>query len=240
MKRNTLAILTIFFLSIGTAAAQEANLGMTFNIGSPQGSFADNIDRLGIGLSVNGGYRFANTPVFLGAEIGFMNFGQDVRSVPWSSTIPDLRVNVENNYNLLQGFLLTRFQAPEGRFRPYAEGLLGFNYFFTETSVYSRGGQNNGEAIASDTNYEDTALAYGFGGGFMIQVFDGEGREYEAGSIPPKKAYVNLSVRYLAGNEARYLTKGAITIDSNSNVIYNPSTSRTDMLMFTLGFVLRF
>jgi hypothetical protein len=239
MKHLLTVTLIVFLFSALPVVAQETNIGLTLNLGSPQRSFSDNVERLGIGLSMNGGYRFAGTPLYLGAEIGFMNFGVDERTVPWSSTIPDLRVDVDNSYNLLQGMLVTRFQAPEGKFRPYAEGLLGFNYFFTETSVNNRGGPNSGEPIASDTNYEDTALAYGLGAGFMFQVFDSEGRVMPEGTTAPSKAYVNIGVRYMYGNEARYLTKGSITIDSNSNVIYNPSTSRTDMIMFTVGFIVR-
>lgn len=220
--------------------AQEGNFGLHFTLAVPQGSFADNVKQVGPGLSMNGGYRFKNTPVTLGGELGFSNFGIDRRTVPWSSTIPDLRVNVDNNYNLLQAFFLTRVGSPTGHFRPYVEGLVGLNYFFTETTVSSRGGANAGEPIASDTNYDDTAFAYGLGGGFKIQVYNFKGRTEGNGDIPAKKAYLNLSARYIRGGEARYLTKGSITISDQSEVIYNPSTSRTDMLVFAIGFVATF
>jgi hypothetical protein len=231
------AIIILFALP---SIAQEGTFGLQFTLSVPQGSFADNVKQVGPGLSFNGGYRFKNTPVSLGAELGFTNFGIDRRTVPWSSTIPDLKVNVDNNYNLAQAFFLTRIGAPNGPFRPYVEGLVGLNYFFTETTVSSRGGAHAGEPIASDTNYDDTAFAYGIGAGFKVQLYNFRGGSVGNGDIPAKKGFLNLSARYIRGGEARYLTKGSITITDQSQVIYNPSTSRTDMLVFALGFVATF
>lgn len=237
-KLLILSILATIF--VFPAFAQEGSAGLQFTLSVPQGSFADNVKRVGPGLSFNGGYRFKNTPVSLGAEIGFANFGIDSRTVPWSSTIPDLKVNVDNNYNLAQLFFLTRIQAPNGAFRPYIEGLVGLNYFFTETTVSSRSGSHAGEPIASDTNYDDTAFAYGIGAGFKVQIFNFRGKSVGDGNIPAKHGYLNLSARYIRGGEARYLTKGSITITDQNQVVYNPSTSRTDMIVFALGFVATF
>jgi hypothetical protein len=239
MKKLYLLSATIILLT-QLSFAQEGNFGLQFTLAVPQGSFADNVKQVGPGLSLNGGYRFKNTPVTLGAELGFSNFGIDRRTVPWSTTIPDLKVNVDNNYNLAQVFFLTRIGSPNGSFRPYVEGLVGLNYFFTETTVSSRGGANAGEPIASDTNYDDTTFAYGIGGGFKIEVYNFRGGSIGNGDIPAKKGYLNLSARYIRGGEARYLTKGSITISDQSQVIYNPSTSRTDMVVFALGFVATF
>lgn len=232
MKQLFFFAFCLTLVAIVPAKAQYGYFELGGDVVIPQGSFGDNVKRLGGGLHFNGGYQFTGTPFVLGVELGFVNFGTDTRVEPWSSTIPDLKMNVDNNYNLAQGMLIARFQPPNGNFKPFVEGVFGFNYFFTETSVSSRSGSNAYEPIASDTNYEDTTYAYGLGGGVHVQLYQWT-EEREKGH--PRRIYLTLSSRYTIGGEAEYLTKGSITITPERHVIYNPSTSRTNMLKFSLG-----
>lgn len=227
-------LIATFLLGLSTfASAQEGTLGLTANLLLPQGEFQETIDAVGGGISFYGGYQFRGSPLYLGAEIGLANFGTDSRTEPWSSTIPDLKMNVDNNYNLFHGHLVGRVQPQRTAFQPFIEGLVGFNYFFTETTVSSRGGANANEPIASDTNYDDSSLSYGVGAGvqFLVSRFESDGVR--------GKFYMSLSGRYLRGGEASYLKKGSIEITENSQVIYNPMQSRTDMFLISLGFIVK-
>jgi hypothetical protein len=230
-----LYILTIaFILTLATStSAQEGSMGLTANLLLPQSDFKETLDAVGGGISFYGGYQLKNSPIYLGAEIGFANFGTDSRTEPWSNTIPDLTMDVDNNYNLLQGHLVTRIQPPNANVQPFIEGLFGFNYFFTETTVKSRSGSNAYEPIASDTNFDDSTLSYGVGVGvqFKVSNFNAEGARGEF--------YMSLSGRYLRGGEASYLKKGSIEITNNSQVIYNPSQSKSDMFLVSLGFIVK-
>ena len=232
MKKYIITIAFILTL-VGSTSAQEGSLGLTANLLLPQVDFKETIDAVGGGISFYGGYQFKNSPVYFGAEIGIANFGTDSRTEPWSNTIPDLTMDVDNNYNLFQGHLVTRIQPPKAKVQPFVEGLLGFNYFFTETTVSSRSGSNAYEPIASDTNYDDTSLSYGVGAGvqFKVSNFNADGTRGQF--------YMSLSGRYLRGGEASYLKKGSIEITDNSQVIYNPSQSRTDMFLISLGFIVK-
>lgn len=232
MKKYLLTLTLLFGLHT-VSFSQEGTLGLTANLLLPQGEFKEIIDAVGGGISFYGGYQFRGSPLYIGAEIGLANFGTDSRTEPWSTTIPDLTMNVDNNYNLFQGHIVTRFQQPKAAIQPFVEGLVGFNYFFTETSVSSRGGFNANEPIASDTNYEDTSFSYGIGAGvqFKITSFESEGTR--------GRFYMSLSGRYLRGGEASYLKKGSIEINENRQVIYNPMQSRTDMFLVSLGFIVK-
>ncbi|HAC15417.1 MAG TPA: hypothetical protein DCE78_05660 [Bacteroidetes bacterium] len=97
----------------------------------------------------------------------------------------------------------------------------------------SRSGSNAYEPIASDTNYDDSSLSYGVGAGvqFKVSNFNTEGARGEF--------YMSLSGRYLRGGEASYLKKGSIEITENSQVIYNPMQSKTDMFLVSLGFIVK-
>lgn len=234
----------LFFLFSGTvicqqsANAQELDAGINFQVVLPQNEFDESINTTGLGVNLNGLYRFPQSPFGLGLDFNFINFGRDTRDEPLSSTIPDLTVRVENEYNLVQGLMVAKVQPQDGVLRPYAEGLAGFNYFYTQTSIENRRNQGD-EPIATDTNFEDWAFAWGGGGGVMIRVFDRRGSENYTSENPLAAGYINLGLRYLNGSEAEYLREGSIVIN-NGNVTYDTLQSRTDMLILQFGFVLRF
>lgn len=236
IKFAPLFILIFLHVFNPSATAQEITTGVDLQVVVPQNEFSESIKTNGFGIHAFGLYRFGESPFGLGLDFNFINFGTDTRDEALSPTIPDLRVRVENEYNLAQGLMVARVQSPDGILRPYAEGLAGFNYFYTQTSIENRRNQGN-EPIATDTNFEDWAFAWGDGGGLMIRVFDRRGSESYNAQNPVAAGYINAGIRYLNGSEAEYLREGSITIE-NGSVSYETLQSRTDMLMIQLGFVL--
>lgn len=207
-----LILIPIFTAIHQPLLAQELNAGLNLQVVYPQNEFSESIETLGFGINLNGMYRFPQSPFGLGLDFNFINFGRDTRDEP---LIPDLTVRVENEYNLAQGLIAARVQSPDGVLRPFAEGLAGFNYFYTQTSIENRRGQSE-EPIATDTNFEDWGFAWGGGGGFMIRVFDRRGSENLTPENPLAAGYINLGMRYLNGSEAEYLREGSIIVDNGS------------------------
>jgi len=233
-KIITLIISFLIFMVLSmNARAQEFLVDLDFNVGAPQGEFADEIDRLGWGLGLMGGYKIPETPLMVGLDFGFMNFGVDTRTEPLSTTIPDLTVEVENSYNLVTGNLLFRLTGPPSKFRPYVDGLFGFNYFFTQTVLRERGSFSD-EDVLRDTNFDDTSLSYGFGTGVNLRVYDNKEQPETASEVSLGSVYLNAGVRYMFGREAEYLQEGSISTD-NGNVTYDVSRSETDLLYFKFG-----
>lgn len=234
MKR-IIILTTLLILGLSTASfSQEIQAALDVGVGIPQGDFRQQFDHVGGGINLMGGYRFANSPVMLGMEFGFMNFGTDTREEPISTTIPDLRVEVENSYNLVHGDLLLRLIAPPSTIRPYVDGLVGFNYFFTQTVIRDRDDFFDEEKL-SDTNFEDTALSYGFGAGVQIRLWQRKGEITRTlNDVEPSSVYLNLRGRYMYGREAEYLQKGSIRTD-NGEVIYDVSQSTTNLLHIKIG-----
>lgn len=235
-------ILAVTVLKSEKLNGQELQFGLDFQIGAPQGDFNTQMgDRLGFGIGGMFGYRFDNTPFMLGLDFGFMNFGTETREEPLSSTIPDLRVEVENSYNLFHGDLLLRVLAPERAARPYVEGLFGFNHFFTQTVLRERGGFGSEPEKLRDTNFKDTAMSYGFGAGLQFRVYsdDGSRRSEENEFSGPYSVYLHLASRYMFGREAEYLREGSI-IREGGNVTYDVVQSTTDLLHFKIGVTVGF
>ncbi len=230
-------LVTILIFSV-PLYGQEIQAGVDFQVGLPQGEFKDQMDRGGIGVGFMGGYRFKGSPLMLGLDIGFMNFGSEKRTEPLSSTIPDLRVEVVNEYNLFHGDILLRFipPNPETVIRPFVDGLFGLNYFFTQTTLRERGSD---EAVLRDTNFEDTSLSYGFGGGMQVRLYRRGERKQEEEEISVRTVYLNLMGRYMYGREAEYLQEGSIRRE-NGEVFFDVNRSNTNLFYIKLGVVFNF
>lgn len=225
--RHAACAAALFSLLAGSASAQIGFRGsLGFATGIPTGEFDEQQKDSAFGVGGMFGVALP-WPVVIGADLTYLTFGSETRHEPFSSTIPDVTVEVERSNNLLQGYLLARLEATRtGFFRPYLEGLFGFNYLFTETTIRDEHGD---EEIASSTNFDDTVLSYGGGGGFQIRIHEQptkQGRPYQI--------LLDLGARYLAGGDAHYLKRGSVVIDDEDHVSYTVSESTTDVVSIQL------
>ncbi|HNS73334.1 MAG TPA: hypothetical protein PKI81_08015, partial [bacterium] len=120
--------------------------------------------------------------------------------------------------------------------QPYADGVFGFDYLFTETSIndddWDDWDDHDGhDQIASSTNFDDTAMSYGFGGGCKFRVWEAASEATEV--------FVDVQGRYLRGGEAEYLKKGSIRRE-NGKLLFDVSKSKTDLLVFKVGASVQF
>ena len=221
--------LLLFLLITPAALAQTTIPRVTANfiMGIPVGEFDDNVSTVGFGLNVSGGIGFAGLPFMIGADLGYMIYGFERRSVPFSTTIPDVTVDVETTNNIVLGHLFFRLQPQQGRFQPYLEGLFGFKYLFTRTSIKNI---SNGDDVASSTNFDDFASSYGVGAGFDILISSNQRENGKSLNIS-----IHAGVKYLLGSNAEYLERGSITRLNNGDVVFDVSRSRTDLVMPQLG-----
>ncbi len=229
MKKS---ILLVFLLVIISFSCFAQSAGLNFTLGFPMGEFKNNVSRTGFGVS--GEFLLltptVQNPFSIGLNLGFINYGSESRREPFSSTIPDVTVDVDRSNNIVNFHILFQLAFPTGVIRPYAEGLFGGSYIFTETSIKSKGV----DEVASSTNFDDFAWSYGAGGGFLIQVFSSDDPEEKVSSV-----FIDLKARYLYGSEAEYLKEGSVLIE-NGKVIYNTSKSKTDLLTANIGAVVYF
>jgi hypothetical protein len=231
--KTKIVIIAILCLTTAALAQYPFQASAHFSIATPQNEFADNLDATGFGGGGAFFYHLPESTISFGAGIDFYVYGSETRKEPFSQFAPEVTVDVTRTNSIFQGFLMLRLQPPAAKITPYADGLFGFNYLFTRTSVKSEGWDDDDHEIASSTNYDDGALAYGAGAGLLISVYT-----HEAG-MDPEDRDVNLAIdlgfRYLKGGEASYLKKGDIEIDENNKVIYHPNNSFTDLITINIG-----
>jgi hypothetical protein len=231
MKRFAITVLLVSSFLTCSLPAQNFQGGLGFIIGAPQGEFKDNLDATGYGVTGHIGYSPKTQPFMVGVEFGYLNYGSETRTEPFSTTIPDVFVDVTTTNNLVLTHLFLRTQPTKGAIRPYLEGLIGFSYFFTETKIENK--NREGEEIASNTNQDDATLSGGGGVGAMVQVYS---KETEKSKI---EVLLDFSTRYLLGGEAEYLKKGSIRRESG-RVVYDINKSKTNLLAFQFGVAIRF
>ena len=195
--------------------------------GVPVGEFSDFVGLTG-GLGGEFSYRFGDTPIRLGGQMTWLQYGRETRLAPLSLTIPDVLVDVTTSGNILASHAIVRVQPFTGRFRPYVEGLLGFGVVFTQTSADLSNDRFSGDSF-STTNQSAVALSTGGGGGVMIGMLAGQGMRLD----------LDVGVRYLYGGEVDYLVRtsrrSAPGVAGLERV-----RSRTDVVAVLAGIVIDF
>jgi opacity protein-like surface antigen len=230
-------VLIVALLSApATATAKRGphQVGIGFLVGFPEGELDDEVDENGYGLGGHYVYTFGRSGLGLGLDIGYLIYGTETRREPFSTTIPDVTVEVTNQNQIFMSHLLLRYSSIAGRLQPHVDGLVGLKYLYTETKIE---GDENDEPIARDTNFDDTAFSYGFGAGLKILLHESAGGS-KSGDL--RRSLLTLHMQYLFGSEADYLKKGSIHRTPDGRVAYDVHHSRTDILTALLGFVFEF
>lgn len=221
--------------------AGQINLRGT--VGIPQGSLQNNIGGVGGGAHLYLGGWIRQSPILAGVDIGILNYGRTSDNVPFSRTVgPRIPVEVTTTNNVLETHLSVRLQPRRGRLRPFIEGLVGFKYLFTRTSLSDEDLGDDvdaGDDIASSTNFDDFAFSGGAGAGLDVRVYQPD--------APTKRVQgvdLHLGVQYLLGQEAEYLAEGALTDDNDNGELdrseLDVRRSRTTLLQPQFGVTMRF
>jgi len=208
--------------------------GLHFNGGLPQDALEAELDRDAYGIGAQFFYAPTESPFAIGVDVSWMNYGWMSRKEPFSSTIPDVTVDVETMNNVVQAFFVLRGQVPRGPIQLYGDLLFGLNYLYTETSIQDEDGPF--DEVASSTNHDDAALAYGFGGGVMVPFFT---RDAGPGDGHPFQLALDLGARYVHGDEAEYLTEDSRR-ETDGRVVFDPVETRTDLVRYHVGVTARF
>lgn len=221
-------VLSIIIIISTITEAQTA--GGSFMIGSPQGEFRENVNRLGYGIQLQGtlwGTSYER-PVTLGVDLGYMIYGEIDERRAWTG-FPGIYLNLNRTNSIANLHLFLQISPFSGNVKPYVEGLVGGSYLFTTSTVKS---ENSDEEIASSTNYDDFSFSYGAGGGFQFLL------SKDLGDV--SRLFLDLKVRYLLGSEAEYLTEESVLINNLGDTIFRPVKSKTDLMTFHIGVIAYF
>lgn len=223
----------ILFFSSSGDAQQSFQGSLNFFLGFPQSEFKKNVDSIGCGGSGHFAYNFPRSSISVGASFGVLVYGREGRTESLSTQTLDFDVNEVTTNMIYMCHFLVRVQPQKGMIRPYLDGLIGFNYLSTTTSVKSyRCGETHN--IASSNIQNDLALSWGTGGGVMIQVYSKKRKKRN-----PFVIYIDLGAHYMWSKEAEYMKEGSIHLE-NDQVFYDIYKSTTDLLTGHIGVTFAF
>jgi hypothetical protein len=229
MKSKVFCFVMAIVLLLFSNLSFPQSFGLNFTLGFPMNEFKQNVKRTGFGGSLQ--FLLWNPtpelPYTFGLNLGYINYGSESRTEPFSYSIPDVSVDVSRTNNIINFHFLSQVIYPYGNIRPYMEFLLGGSYIFTMTQIDSYGSEES----TSTTNFDDWAWSYGAGAGFLIKLTSDSIKAENLGAI-----FLDFKVRYLYGTEAQYLKEGSVTI-SNGQAFYDVSKSKTDLLTAQLGVI---
>ena len=226
-------LIAVLVVSVGPSGQTAENWqgAIGFQFGFPTGEYKDQIDNTAVGIGGDILWSPHGAPIGIGISLGWFQVGSETRKEPFSTTIPDVTVDVETENGLAQFMALLRLQPKRGDVRPYADALVGWNYLYTRTTI--RNASNN-EEVASSTNLDDNALAYGFGGGAMIKIYDSHKKGGKRFLV-----LLDLNFRYTIGADAEYLKEGSIRRE-NGTVVFDITESETSIAEGRVGIAFNF
>ena len=190
-----------------------------FLAGVPVGRFGNNVGA-SPGVALDFTARIGQTPVSVGAAFDYLRYGKETRRISVFPAVPEVFSDVDTTNNLIRTHALVRVQSPAGRVRPYAEGLLGFSYVYTRTSV-DLGDDDGG---AATTHLGKFAPSFGAGGGVTIGIWAGH----------DARLGLDIGLRYLTSGEVDYLTSGDLQRDE-IGAMFEPTRSPATLFGFQFG-----
>lgn len=219
-----------------TAAAQELELGINGRAALPQAQFGEHINSPGGGLNVFALYRFDDIPFGLGLDFSFMDFGTMSQTLPRDSDGNNHSLFVENKFRTNQAMAIARMHQRSGILQAYVEGLAGFNFFFSESTITDRA-QNSSDTEIIQSDFRNIAFSWGGGAGVLIRLHESTDRSTWIQSRQNLRAsFISIGFRYLHGSEAEYMKVGTINTNSQNGILNNSRHSHTDLLMVQFGF----
>src|SRR6266550_2111835 len=202
-----------------TQTPSRFSAGADFAISQPKGAFAENVPT-GYGFDLNGQFKL-DPKGWLGirVDMGGVQYGHEHIGLGFFGTRA-IELNLDTNNRIEFVGLGFQLQFPDGWLRPYASASYSGVHFTTESCVSNP--DNLVEEVCR-SNQGDWAGAGVFGGGLIIPF----GKSFGA---------LNLGARYHYGAKATYLRKGDIIDNPDGTVTLNVRSSKTDLVLWQVGF----
>jgi len=202
--------------------ARRSSGTISFIQSRPVGQLAENI---GFGYGLDGAYLLRlDRAGFLSlrAGAGFAQYGNESFRVPFSETVGGrVQVKVSTNNYMVPLSIGPQLSIPSGPIRPYVNGGLAAQIFFTQSSV---DGSEDDHTLASTTNQHDWTSTWVAGGGVSIPVYSRS-----------MSVLIDAGVQYFGSGHARYLRPGSIQDVSNAQIQITPLESATHLMLVHLG-----
>ncbi len=229
MRLPTTAALLLLLIPAMAQNASNTNanwgagtMGGGLQMGFPTGDFKARFGETIYGISANVALPLRRLPLQIGYDFGWGRMGAESELPSNSGTLfgTPSGPKVEVRSNVYDHLALMRLNPSQGRYRPYADVMVGMRHFVTRSTLTTP---------SQDTEEEKTTnvvSSYGWAVGAMVGItgnFYGEAR-----------------VERLYTGRVEYVDVGTIEIANDGSVTYEKQTSNVDVINVQLGVGFRF
>ncbi len=206
-------------------------VGVHFQVGVPQGEFADAYDQIGFGGDLDLYFRLSpNLPVYAGLNLsllGLEQFRRDFKVPLPGGFLQDYRLRVGSN--IFSGYGGLRLMPSAGVMRPYAEGLIGFKNFYRSKRLQQQPvNSNEWQEVDTETDGEWTL---GYGGSAGVLFFFNSWLA------------LDLKCSYLIGKEVRFYKLqdpvDPVAFEDDPFSVFDPVRATTNMVIPQIGVVFK-
>ena len=207
--------------------AQETLGGIRINAALPTADFRSEVGSQWFpSLNLGVLQQLANTPMYLGGEVGYMLYGTAVHRSREVVNGTDQRFRIRRNNNAIHLSGVVRVMPDFGiGVRPFVEGQFGAIHTYTRSKVREN---RLAEPFVSGTEVYDWAHMYQLGGGLMIPL-EKEG-----------DTFLELRVNYMQTGTMDFLTSRDASYDNQGTVTLNTRNAAFQLLSPSLAVKFRF
>ena len=207
--------------------ARRSSGSFSFIQSRPLGRLSDNI---GFGYGLNAAYLLQldhEGYLSLRTDAGFVDYGSESFQVPLSTTVGGrIQVKVSTNNYIVPLSIGPQLAMPKGVIRPYVNGGIAAQIFFTESGVE---GTDDSYDFANTTNQHDWTSTWVAGGGVYVPVY-----------TKKMSVLIDAGIQYFGAGHARYLRPGSIEDLPNAQIRITPLESETRLALVHIGVKLGF
>lgn len=202
--------------TLAVSPVLAADGGASLVLGAPRGALGEQADLAG-GLAAHGLLATRSGVLALRLDGSWLLYGSETVRIPVARTAGRIVREVTTDNWVAELGLGPQITLPVGAARPYVNAFVGLSYLSTTSELRDP----DGFVSRSSTNYDDTGLAYGGGGGILIPVGRGG-------------TSLDLGVRYVRTSSVRFLAEGDLVADGGG-VRATPHRGQANVLEIRLG-----
>lgn len=215
----------------------NVQVGMSFQVVNPQGSFRDALNTIGApevgyGFTIGAAYHMAPVPVAFGVDGGVVFMGGDSREQTIQNGLFRDTLRRETQTSIVPILLSARLQPSIAAWVfPYVEAVGGMNLHLAS---YTLTQTRSGEERSQDDSRSDLTWSYGLGVGAQIKVAD-------IISLPNslQRITIDTRFRYLWGSQGE-VSSVHMNPNNNNYEFKSATVGNTDMVTFNIGLTLHF
>jgi hypothetical protein len=225
-----LGSLLVGFTARPSGAQARYSAGVAGIVGQPLGEFGRNVSN-GFGLDGMGTAGLDSRGIIsLRAQLGYMQYSRKTESFFVQSAFGLYELESETKSGVLTLGVGPQLMVPEGPFRPYVAGTIGFSRFATETAINipaRNSSSGSSETLAQQTVSSDfiLSLAGAAGIAFHLSLFGNSG------------VLADLGARYHHNGLAKYVSSSGVQYNGTGTPTVTPTTSEANFIVYRLGVV---